>query len=392
MKLLLNIESMRPPLTGIGNYTLHLAKELSSMGILERFTCFDGMAFHDAGEAIEQYEQAARNYHQNDTPPAPHKLVPFLRRLPGAYRTRQAIRDLRLLRQSRAHSGYVYHEPNFILKNHAGPMIATIHDLSFNHYPQFHPKERVDWMTGGLQATLERADLLLTVSELVRQELIEDFNVAPSRIRAIHLGVDESFHPRTALETSATLDKYNLQHGCYVLFVGTLEPRKGVDVLLRAWLSLTPMLRQAFPLVLAGSSGWRNQPMMKMISELEATEGLRWLRYVPAEELPSLYAGAAAFAYPSLYEGFGLPVLEAMASGIPVACTAGTSMAEFAGPAPLLFEINDHEALADALSRILEDNDLSQARSTLGLERARQLTWRCFAEKTAQAYKTVSKS
>lgn len=391
MKLLLNTESMRPPLTGIGNYTYHLIQELNALDILDQFTCFDGQRFHDAGTAIQRYEQAAHDYHHCNTQPASSRLAPLIRRLPLAYPARQAIRDLRLLRQHRIHRGFIYHEPNFILKKHPGPTVATIHDLSFAHYPQFHPKERVDWMTGGLKATLNRADLLLTVSELVRQELMSDFGIDPDRIKAIHLGVDECFHPRTAMETQETLSRHGLQHGRYLLFVGTLEPRKGVDLLLDAWQSLPIALRNEYPLVLVGSSGWKNQPMMETISKLEAAAGLRWLRYVQARDLPILYAGATAFAYPSLYEGFGLPVLEAMASGIPVACTAGTSMAEFAGSAPLLFEKGKRDALADALNRLLEDNELRGQRSTLGLERARELTWRRFAKNTAQAYQSIAK-
>ncbi|MDH0156404.1 glycosyltransferase family 4 protein [Stutzerimonas stutzeri] len=390
MKLLLNTESMRPPLTGIGNYTYHLIRELNGLGLLDEFTCFDGQRFHDAETAIQRYDRAARDYHQNDTQSASHRFTPLVRRLPLAYRMRQAIRDLRLLRQRQAHSGFIYHEPNFILKKHAGPTIATIHDLSFSHYPEFHPKERVDWMTGGLQATLNRADMLLTVSELVRRELIYDYGVNPDRVRAIHLGVDECFHPRAPSDTQETLSRHGLLHGSYLLFVGTLEPRKGVDLLLDAWRALPSSMRDEFPLVLAGSPGWKNQKMMRAITELEATAGLRWLQYVPANDLPHIYAGAAVFAYPSLYEGFGLPVLEAMASGVPVVCTAGTSMAEFAGTAPLLFERGCLDALTDALRQLLESNDLRRLRSTLGVERAGELTWRRFAENTAQAYRTIA--
>ncbi len=390
MKLLLNTESMRPPLTGIGNYTYHLIRELSGLGLLDEFICFDGQCFHGAETAIQQYDRAAWDYHQNGTQSTSHRLIPLIRRLPLAYPVRQAIRDLRLLRQRRAHSGFIYHEPNFILKKHPGPTVATIHDLSFIHYPEFHPKERVDWMIGGLQATLNRADMLLTVSELVRQELIHDYGIDAERIKAIHLGVDECFHPRAPSDTQETLNGHGLQHGRYLLFVGTLEPRKGVGLLLDAWKSLPTPIRSEFPLVLAGSSGWKNQPIMRTIAELEATAGLRWLQYVPASDLPDIYAGAAVFAYPSLYEGFGLPVLEAMASGVPVVCTEGTSMAEFAGTAPLLFERGCIESLRDALQNLLERNDLRRLRSTLGVERARELTWRRFAENTAQAYKTIT--
>lgn len=392
MKLLLNTESLRPPLTGIGNYTYHLVNELSQGGEIDSFHCFDGQRFLSPEQLLRQYEAAAAGYHQASAArnAATSRLVSVARRVPGAYRARQAIRDLRLLLQTRQHRGYVYHEPNFILKNHPGPKVATIHDLSFIHYPQFHPIERVEWMMGGLDDTIAKADLLLTVSELVRQELIQQLGVEPERVKAIHLGVDSTFHPRGPAQTQTVLDRHRLRHGGYLLFVGTMEPRKGVDLLLEAWASLPQALREEFPLVLVGSSGWRNQNILERVRELEATHGLRWLQYVPASELPLIYAGAAAFAYPSLYEGFGLPVLEAMASGVPVICTSKTSMAEFAGEVPLLFDQGNVEALRTCLQRLLDDQQLRTERSAAGLSLAATFTWKRFAARTCEAYRSVA--
>ena len=392
MKLLLNTESLRPPLTGIGNYTFHLVKELSRNKAIESFHCFDGQRFLSPEQMLQQYESAAAGYHQTSPAfkAASSRLKSVGRRVPGAYQLRQKVRDLRLLLQTRQHRGYVYHEPNFILKNHPGPKIATIHDLSFIHYPQFHPVERVEWMMAGLDDTIAKADLLLTVSQLVRQELIERFGVAPERVRAIHLGVDPAYHPREAAQTQAVLDRHGLLHGGYLLFVGTLEPRKGVDLLIEAWARLPQALREAFPLVLVGSSGWRNDSILARISELETTHGLRWLRYVPASDLSLIYAGAATFAYPSYYEGFGLPVLEAMASGVPVVCTAGTSMAEFAGQAPVLFEQGNTEELSDRLLSLLDDKPARDGRSATGLRQAKDFTWQRFASLTCDAYRSIA--
>lgn len=392
MKLLLNTESLRPPLTGIGNYTFHLVKELTQNSAIESFHCFDGQRFLGPEQTLQQYEAAAAGYHQASPTfkAASSRLNSIARRVPGAYRARQKLRDLRLLLQTRQHRDFVYHEPNFILKNHPGPKVATIHDLSFIHYPQFHPIERVEWMMGGLSDTIAKADLLLTVSQLVRQELIDRFSVAPERVRAIHLGVDPAYHPREAAQTQAVLGKHGLRHGSYLLFVGTLEPRKGVDLLLEAWARLPKVLREAFPLVLVGSSGWRNDSILARVSELEATDGLRWLRYVPASDLPLIYAGAATFAYPSYYEGFGLPVLEAMASGVPVVCTAGTSMAEFAGEAPALFEQGNIDDLSDRLLGLLEDQSARDQRSATGLGLAKAFTWHRFASLTCDAYSSIA--
>ncbi|MFB8831482.1 glycosyltransferase family 4 protein [Azotobacter sp. CWF10] len=186
------------------------------------------------------------------------------------------------------------------------------------------------------------------------------------------------------------LTRHGLRHGRYVAFVGTIEPRKGVDWLLAAWMQLPVSLRRSCPLVIAGASGWRNDALMKQIQTLQASGEMRYLHFVSAVDLPFLYAGAAAFVYPSLYEGFGLPVLEAMASGTPTICTAGTSMAEFAGEAVMLCEANDVAGLAATLHELLEHGQLGHRLSLQGLERARLFSWSRCARETLEVYSRVT--
>jgi len=392
MKLLINTDSLAPPLTGIGNYTLHLLKELLILQqqdeTLQRIDCISGQEFISAVKALEKSYQAEQSF--NNEKPRTSPLRRIIRRIPLAYRTRQMLHNLRLQQQRHQYRQHLYHEPNFILKSHPGPCVATIHDLSFIHYPQHHPAERVAWMRGNLQKTLDRADKLITVSNVVRQELIDELDVAADRVQTTYLGVDPAFHSRTPAETQGLMDKYRLRHGGYVLFVGTLEPRKGIDLLLDAWSSLPQTTRQSYKLVLAGASGWRNTELLERIQRLEAHGEVCWLRYVPQAELPYLYASAAVFTFPSIYEGFGLPVLEAMACGTPVVCTAGTSMAEFASSAPLLFQRGDSEEFSERLQSLLEDNSLRSHHSMLGLERASHFSWRRFAEETLAIYRDVT--
>ena len=186
------------------------------------------------------------------------------------------------------------------------------------------------------------------------------------------------------------LQRYGLVHGRYLLFVGTLEPRKGVDTLLDAWQALPVEVQREYPLVLAGASGWKNLDLCRQIERLVANNGLRHLNFVPAVELPQLYAGAALFAYPSRYEGFGLPVLEAMQSGVPVICTADTSMTEITGDSALLISAGDRDGLRELLLQVLSDDALRQNLAREGLQRAKAFSWQRCAEQTLNIYRALS--
>lgn len=393
MKVLINTESLNPPLTGIGNYTFNLIEQLQQCEI-KKIQCFSGTTYRSPEDALSACVSASENYINNKPQPAIHhepRVRNFLRGVPFAYRLREYLRNRQLKRHEQELRSYVYHEPNFILKAHAGPCVATVHDLSFIHYPQFHPKARVDWMTSQLPATLKQADYIITVSNLVRQELISDFGMPEDRVRAIYLGAPEGYAPLDAQQTASVMQRHGLRHGEYVLFVGSLEPRKGIDLLLEAWSRLPEALYKAFPLVLAGAPGWNNEAIKQRIATLSATHGLRHLSFVPAQELPLLYAGAATFAYPSHYEGFGLPVLEAMQSGVPVICTQGTSMTEFAGDSVVGVEKNNIEHLRDELQKLLESATLRAEFAQRGLAKAQEFSWRRCAQETLEVYRTIER-
>lgn len=385
MKLLINTESLRPPITGIGAYTHNLLEQFIAMQALEAITCFSGHHFSSATQALRQCDQQ-----QLANTSTKGSLRGLLQSSALAYRARETIRNSLLRLKSSQLRNFVYHEPNFILRAHSGPCIATIHDLSFIRYPQFHPSKRTEWLTGELPKTLARADFLITDSELVRQELIARFSVDEQRVRAIHLGAADCYTELSASQTSATLKAYGLEHGRYLLFVGTLEPRKGVDTLIEAWSRLPAFVRQEYPLVLAGARGWNNHDLQARINSLAMTHGLRHLQFVHSEALPSLYSGASIFVYPSLYEGFGLPVLEAMNCGTPVICTAETTMAEFSAGATMLCEPGDSEQLTDSIQQLLEDDARRATLSKAGLERAKDFSWQRCARETLAVYRLVS--
>lgn len=393
MKLLLNIESLIPPLTGIGNYTFNLIEQLQDQDI-ESIDCFIGATYCSAKEALDNCAAASNRYvcmdGKNLASATPLQLRALLRRWTFAYRVREVLRNTQLRLRGGKFRNHVYHEPNFMLKAHSGPSVATIHDLSFIHYPQFHPQKRVAWLSAQLPKTLKRADYLITDSDIIRDELISDFGVSADRVRTIYLGASESYHAQTSEQTCSTLERYGLQHGRYVLFVGTLEPRKGVDTLIDAWCRLPIALRKEFPLVLAGAPGWHNQALNDRINALQTSHGLRQLSFVSGNDLPPLYAGAAVFAYPSLYEGFGLPVLEAMQCGVATICTADTSMSEFTQGCAVLVERGNDEQLASQLTDLLSNEQQRQSVAEAGLLRSREFSWKRCAKETLEVYRAVS--
>lgn len=391
MKLLINTESLLPPVTGIGTYTQNLLEQFVAMQALESIECFSGRQFASATQTLHERHARAQSG-DISSPPSHGGLHRLLRNSSLAYRAREALRNNLLRLQSARLKNSVYHEPNFILRAHKGPCVATIHDLSFIHYPQHHPAKRVTWLKEELPKTLKRADFLITDSECVRQDLIANHNVPGAKVRTIYLGASDDFRPLDEERTRETLSHYNLTHGEYILFVGTLEPRKGIDILLSAWRSLSKESLNGKKLILAGAAGWNNEDLLQLIKELEQKNNLRHLQFVPDSHLPALYAGAYLFVYPSVYEGFGLPVLEAMRSGTPALCATGTAMAEFSNGSTHYFENGSSEDLAEQLEFLLQDEAYRQALAQRGLQTSQAYSWRRCAEETMKIYKLISRS
>lgn len=398
MKLLINTEPLNAPLTGIGTYTYRLLEQFVTMPEFTDIKAFTGQHVVPAHEVLERLTKPqasaatepaavpAEMLKRSFSTKVYGRLKRYARAIPGAYRLKQAYGSAVLRQQQKELATYLYHEPNFIPVRTENKLITTIHDLSWVHFPEYLPAKRLEWLQTGIQQAVNSAEHILTVSELVREEIIDYFQVSPDRVHAVYLAADERFQPRQAAQTQPVLDAYGLTHGQYVLYVGTIEPRKRVEELLNAWEMLDPALRRTQQLVIAGGIGWQYDHVMERLRTLQAQGQLRYLDYVSHADLPFLLSGSMGFVFPAIYEGFGLPVLEAMASGVPVLCREGTSMAEFAEGAVLLHG-NSTQALAEQLAHLVQNASLRADLIERGLSRASEFSWAKCARGTVQVYK-----
>ena len=363
LRLILSVEALEPRLSGIGRYNWALASRVANIAGV------DEVRFWRSGHWIAD----------------PAALLDAGQRPPRDWRPRW-VRDLAQRRFGRTH---LFHGPNYFLPDWAEGGVVTVHDLSVLRYPDMHPADRLAHFERRFARSLAIAGHIVTDSETVRQEVIDSFSIDPARVTAVHLGVDAAFNPRSDAETRPVLARYGLVPGGYALCVSTVEPRKRIPELLRAWSLLPPAVRSRWPLMVTGGAGWLSDDVKSLMQEGQRAGWVRYLGFVPEADLPFLYAGAALFVYPSVYEGFGLPPAEAMASGVPVVTSDASCLPEIAGGAAMLVNPQDVPDFAERIAQALQDEHWrSQARSK-GLVVAAKYDWDACASHMVALYKRV---
>jgi glycosyltransferase involved in cell wall biosynthesis len=284
---------------------------------------------------------------------------------------------------------HVLHSPHYTrpLRQLSCASVVVIHDLTYILMPEHHMWLRRIFFRRMLPAAATRAGRIIAISESTGRDLQRILRVAPERIDVIPHGVAERYH--TGIERSViaeTRRRLALPRE-YVLFVGTLEPRKNLPRLLRAYADVVSS-DPAFPgLVLVGMRGWQTGELERLLGSSEAAARIRVAGYVPEEDLPAVYAGARMFVYPSLYEGFGIPILEALACGVPTITSTTSSMPEVAGDAAVLVDPSDGAALAGAMRRLHRDEALRESLRRKGPVRAAAFSWDETARMTAGTYR-----
>jgi glycosyltransferase involved in cell wall biosynthesis len=264
------------------------------------------------------------------------------------------------------------------------PGIVTIYDLSFILFPEYlHPMRRL-YLRWGTGYSVRRAQRIIAISSSTKRDIVELLGITEGKVDVVPCGVDEDFQP---LEDQVLADFRRKRHlpGQMILFVGTIEPRKNLIALLRGYALLRERVQPPL-LVIGGAQGWYHQEVFSAVEKLGLREDVIFPGYIPREELPHWYNAADLFIYPSLYEGFGLPPLEAMACGTPVITSNLSSLPEVVGEAGILVNPDSVEEIAEAMHRVLTDNNLQAEMSGKGLNRAREFSWKKAAQGTVKAY------
>ncbi len=363
-----DIRPFYEPLTGIGWYLYHLLHEIAKRDDVELFL-FGDARVTDIGPALHA-----------EVPANAHVCWFDLRGRGKISRPERAITAAAYVLWMALIDCDVMFAPNYFLPRLLGAIarrrVITIHDLTYKRFPELLQKETLHSLEAHMTREIVRADAIICVSESTRDDLLHYYEVDPRRVFAIHSGVTvttDNRQPTTALPKR------------YILFVSTIEPRKNLGVLLDAFENLKRSGKYDGALVVVGRIGWKSE---EFVSRLRARD-VHHLDYLAPAELQEVYRKAELFVFPSIYEGFGFPLLEAMAHGVPTIAAESSSLPEIAGDAALYFDPRDAAQLESAISRVVENHEMRHALIARGLERVAQFRWDTAAERTVEVLERV---
>lgn len=363
---------------GLSRYTERLATHL--------------LTDHRAQIATTLFYNAHSGHHLPDTlAQAPAQRIAI-----GQYGWRLSMLLSQLLHhpyyERRLPPSQLYHATEHLLPYLQRPTVLTVHDLIFARYPEYHTRRNRWFLKLAMPLFVKAAQAIIAVSQQTKEDLIELYQTPSAKIHVIYEGIDSAFAPVAPALVTAAQQRYSSDdkgnHRPYLLMVGTLEPRKNHAAAMR---SLARLKAAGFPhrLLIVGGHGWLFAPIQQLVRQLDLQHDVTFAGYVPFTDLPALYAGAAALLQPSLYEGFGFPVLEAMACGAPVICSNTSSLTEVAGNAALLVAPQDDVGLADAIRRVLIEPGLAETMRRQGQMQARRFRWTDCAQETVAVYEQV---
>lgn len=280
---------------------------------------------------------------------------------------------------------------NFLNVSHKTKLVVTVHDLSFLRYPEFFSCRKNFWHKAiGVSRLLKRADKIVAVSENTKHDLVEILKIATDKIEVIHSGNNFLAAPLSSSEKDNFFAKHNLRSG-FIFSVGNIEPRKNISGLIKAYEDLRKRRPDLEPqLVLAGAKGWKNHQIFKTWKNSPYQQDIKFLGYISPSEKATLFTVAAIFAYPSYYEGFGFPPLEALGAGVPVVSSNISSLPEVLGDAALLVNPFRVEDISESLELILTDNNLRANLIAAGKKQAALFTWKKAAWAYLELFKEIN--
>jgi glycosyltransferase involved in cell wall biosynthesis len=351
--------------SGVGNYTLHLLTHLLSANSGHEYLTLS-------------------NRPGCPEPLLPYTTAPASRLFP---RSRMFWMQCVLPGSLRALRPHLAHYTNSIAPLFSPcPYVVTIHDMTLSLLPGYHPLRKQLLVRPIVALVARRARQIITVSEHARQDVIRVLRVPAERVSVTLEAAASCFSPASEEERTRVRADYGI-NGPYVLYVGTLEPRKNLVRLVRAWHSLRRAGKIPHRLVMVGARGWQDGPIFETVRALGCEDAITFTGYVPQADLPALYSAADAFVFPSLSEGFGLPVVEAMACGTPVLISSAPALVEVAGGAALQVDAASQRSIGDGLERLLTDGPLRSTLRERGLARAGALSWEQTARQTLKVYR-----
>jgi glycosyltransferase involved in cell wall biosynthesis len=358
---------------GVGHYTYYLVKSLIALSGKHEFVLFFDNRYHKTSE-FKQANVTIRHF----------PFSQYKRFLPFSY---SHMLISALLNREKLD---VFHSPANVLPYLYGkPSVVTVHDLAIYQHPEWFPKRQKFSTSVLVPRSLQRARRIIGVSDATKNDIVKTFKVPADKIKVIYEGVIKD---KCQLMAEGIAYKYDLKLP-YILYVGTIEPRKNIERLVKAYRSMVTKHNSLakYQLVLAGHRGWNSAGVFKLLSDPAWSNRIKYLNYIPHEDKVSLIAGATAFVFPSLYEGFGLPVLEAMALGVPVLTSNMSSMPEVVGEAALTVNPNSDRAIAEGLTKLLRSSTLRDQLAKAGLEQSKKFSWTKCARETMKVYQEAVK-
>lgn len=365
--LLIDAVTLLSPITGIGRYTYEISKEVQKY---EELNVKYFYGYHSK-HLIEPWQNTTYK-----------NIKSILVKYP---KLKQLARESLMFTNRLFSKKYdIYWQPNFIPNTtvKTGKIITSIHDFSFEIYKDFHPKERIDFFNKYFYKNVRLSDKIITGSEYTKREILERFDFNSRDIKVIYHGIrHDVFKKYDNLEVDFDLPRK------FILSVGSIEPRKNLLGLLKAYNLLDENVKKEYKLVLIGFKGWNNSELMEIIEANK--DNILYLGFISDEDLAKVYNLASCFVFPSFYEGFGLPPIEAMACGTPVLCSDNSSLPEVCSDAAIYCNPNSIEDISKKITIILSDKELQNNLIKKGLERCLEFTWEKSARKHIEVFKEL---